>query len=257
MSSEYGSEQRNSVVPMLKQRAQTPPTLTDQQPNILYTMPMQTVERLENVLRNTLALQENIRSSMTSLATKESLQDMATAEYTGASGEHTLVDVVAGYTERPGTFGDQRDDGGMAESDRGTEPGDVSVYAASPGGDAGGEPTGWEEARRVYEDTLRLGAEIPGGWRGDAEHLPPLDAADVHGFGGGVHGVHHPGADAAEITEKIVRLLSSLESGASDDVADSTTQHHCGDRKALAREREKKTAMGHKADDHEDGQKMV
>lgn len=80
MSSEYGGEQRNSAVPMLKQRAQTPLTLTDQQPNILYTMPMQTVERLENVLRNTLALQENIRSSMASLATKESLQDMATAE---------------------------------------------------------------------------------------------------------------------------------------------------------------------------------
>lgn len=80
MSSECGSEQRNSAVSMLKQRAQMPPTLTDQQPNILYTMPMQTVERLENVLRNTLVLQENIRSSMASLATKESLQDMATAE---------------------------------------------------------------------------------------------------------------------------------------------------------------------------------
>lgn len=80
MSSECGSEQRNSAVSMLKQRAQTLPVLTEQQPNVLYTMPMQTVERLENVLRNTLALQENIRSSMASLATKESLQDMATAE---------------------------------------------------------------------------------------------------------------------------------------------------------------------------------
>ncbi len=29
MSSEYGSEQRNSAVSMLKQRAQTPPTLTE------------------------------------------------------------------------------------------------------------------------------------------------------------------------------------------------------------------------------------
>lgn len=80
MSSEYGSEQRNSAVSMLKQRAQMPPTLTDQQPNILYTMPMQTVERLENVLRNTLVLQENIRSSMASLAAKEDLQPLATAE---------------------------------------------------------------------------------------------------------------------------------------------------------------------------------
>lgn len=80
MSSEYGSEQRNSVVPMLKQRAQTPPALTDQQPNVLYTMPMQTVERLENVLRNTLALQENIRSSMASLATRNDLEPLATRE---------------------------------------------------------------------------------------------------------------------------------------------------------------------------------
>lgn len=80
MSSEYGSEQRNSAVSMLKQRAQTPPALTDQQPNVLYTMPMQTVERLENVLRNTLALQENIRSSMASLATRNDLEPLATRE---------------------------------------------------------------------------------------------------------------------------------------------------------------------------------
>lgn len=43
-------------------------------------MPMQTVEQLESVLRSTLALQENIRSSMSELATKESLQPLATAE---------------------------------------------------------------------------------------------------------------------------------------------------------------------------------
>ena len=61
----------------LKQRT---PSLADQHPNILYTMPMQTVERLESVLRSTLALQENIHSSMAELATKESLQSLATAE---------------------------------------------------------------------------------------------------------------------------------------------------------------------------------
>lgn len=75
MSSEY--EQRNSALDKLKQWT---PSLTDQHPNVLYTMPMQTVERLENVLRNTLALQESIRSSMTELATKENLQPLATAE---------------------------------------------------------------------------------------------------------------------------------------------------------------------------------
>lgn len=75
MSSEY--EQRNSALDKLKQWT---PSLTDQHPNVLYTMPMQTVERLENVLRNTLALQESIRSSMTELATKENLQTLATVE---------------------------------------------------------------------------------------------------------------------------------------------------------------------------------
>ena len=72
MSFESGGEQRNSALDKLKQRA---PSLTDQHPNVLYT-----VEQLESVLRSTLALQENIRSSMSELATKESLQPLATAE---------------------------------------------------------------------------------------------------------------------------------------------------------------------------------
>jgi len=43
-----------------------------------------------------------------------------------------------------------------------------------------------------------------------------------------------------------------LEGSASDEVVDCTTRVHRGDRKALAKEREQKIAMGHKADDHED-----
>ena len=77
MSFESGGEQRNSALDKLQQRA---PSLTAQQPNVLYTMPMQTVEQLESVLRSTLALHENISSSMSELATKESLQPLATAE---------------------------------------------------------------------------------------------------------------------------------------------------------------------------------
>ena len=83
MNSESGSEQRNSSLDTLKQRQKnspTMPTLTGQQANILYTMPIQTVERLEQVLRSTLALQENIRSEMDSLATKKSLEPLATAD---------------------------------------------------------------------------------------------------------------------------------------------------------------------------------
>ena len=83
MNSEYGSEQHNSSLDALKQRqkaSQAMPTLTGQQANILYTMPIQTVERLEQVLRSTLALQESIRRDMDSLATKKSLEPLATAD---------------------------------------------------------------------------------------------------------------------------------------------------------------------------------
>ena len=81
MSSEFASEQRNSALDILKQRQRMsagPPTLMEQQPNILYTMPLQTVERLEQVLRSTLALQETIRAGMDTLATKKSLEPPAT-----------------------------------------------------------------------------------------------------------------------------------------------------------------------------------
>ena len=83
MNSEYGSEQHNSSLDALKQRQKaspTMPTFTGQQANILYTMPIQTVERLEQVLRSTLALQESIRRDMDSLATKKSLEPLATAD---------------------------------------------------------------------------------------------------------------------------------------------------------------------------------
>ena len=59
MSLEYETRQQNSALTALKQRA-APPALTDQKPNVLYTMPVQT--------------------SMVSLATKESLEPLATAE---------------------------------------------------------------------------------------------------------------------------------------------------------------------------------
>ena len=81
MNSESGSMQRNSALDMLKQRQRMSaglPTLIDQQPNVLYTMSPQTVERLEDVLRKTLALQESIRAGMGTLATRESLEPLAT-----------------------------------------------------------------------------------------------------------------------------------------------------------------------------------
>ena len=79
MSLEYEPKQHNSALAALKQRA-APTTLTEQQANVLYTMPVQTVEQLENVLQHTLALQKTIQASMATLATKESLEPLATSE---------------------------------------------------------------------------------------------------------------------------------------------------------------------------------
>ena len=58
------------------------------------------------------------------------------------------------------------------------------------------------------------------------------------------------------MTEDVLRLLARLEQQVDSDVMDATTRHSRGDRKALAKEQAKKIAMGHKADDHEEGQKL-
>lgn len=58
------------------------------------------------------------------------------------------------------------------------------------------------------------------------------------------------------MTEDILHLMSTLE-GEEPFIVDSTTRNLHGDRRALAKERQKKIALGHKADDHEDGQKML
>ena len=58
------------------------------------------------------------------------------------------------------------------------------------------------------------------------------------------------------MTEQIVHLLARLEDSSEEEVIDATTRPWHSDRKALAREQRKKVAMGHKADDHEQGPRM-
>ena len=58
------------------------------------------------------------------------------------------------------------------------------------------------------------------------------------------------------MTEDILRLLARLEGSPGEDVIDATMRRQHGDRKALAKEQAKKISMGHKADDHEEGQQM-
>ena len=78
MSLEYETRQQNSALTALKQRA-APPALTDQKPNVLYTMPVQIVARLEEDVQQTFALQKTLQAPMAALATKDSLEPLATA----------------------------------------------------------------------------------------------------------------------------------------------------------------------------------
>ena len=106
MSFESGCEQRNSALDKLKQRA---PSLTDQHPNVLYTMSMQTVEQLESVLRSTLALQENIRSSMSELATEELLNWVNKVQELNQEMYQSMRQVLAEMREENRQAGKKRD----------------------------------------------------------------------------------------------------------------------------------------------------
>ena len=116
--------------------------------------------------------------------------------------------------------------------------------------------TGWESARRIYEAALRAGQGIPRGWRRADEHLTEMGCPHHPEFRGGSPGDQHSGLPAADVTEDVLHLLSRLEGSIGDKAIDATMRHLHGDRKTLAREQRKKIAMGHKADDHEQGQQM-
>nr|WP_325302120.1 relaxase/mobilization nuclease domain-containing protein [uncultured Dysosmobacter sp.] len=100
---------------------------------------------------------------------------------------------------------------------------------------AGGSETGWEEERTLY-----LAARFGYG----AVRAGLADPAPTGNYGG------HGG-----LAEHLVRLGRSLERGqGADPMMDGTTMRHRSDRKTLRREQEKKIALGHKEDDHEEEQ---
>ena len=95
--------------------------------------------------------------------------------------------------------------------------------------------TGWEEARDFYFAAQSGDSPL----RAD---LADPDFAGDYGWDGG-------------LADDLVRLGRTLErSSDPDPVRDATTISHYTDRKALRREREKKIALGHKVDDHEEEQ---
>ena len=106
---------------------------------------------------------------------------------------------------------------------------------AGCGRDTGTAATGWEEERVFY-----FSAQSE---NGDVSHsMAGPDFAGDHGGHGGLAG-------------DLVRLSRSLERDQdSDSIRDATTIHQHTDRKMLRQERQKKIALGHKEDDHEDEQ---
>ena len=178
------------------------------------------------------------------------------AEHPGPPGEHPKGYGFPGHQKEPGASGHSGPAGPLAEPDGGASSEYVRGPGESPAWDSGGEPTGWEAERRIYEAALHSDRTAPERWRRIADILPALGSHYDHVLRGGSDGSQHSGVEDPGITEDIIRLLARLEQQPDSDVIDATTRHSRGDRKALAKEQAKKIAMGHKADDHEEGQKM-
>ena len=112
-------------------------------------------------------------------------------------------------------------------------PGADGGPGAGCGPNAGSPATGWEEERAAL-----LSAQI-------VPALHPLEQA-VPGSGGSI-------ADWGRAVGVVVQLGKDLEHISSDlPVRDATTMHQHGDRKLRQKARQKKIALGHKPDDHED-----
>ena len=120
-------------------------------------------------------------------------------------------------------------------------PGPTGGAGGGCGPNEGGAETGWEKERAAF-----FSAQAQTSQTAPARHLLEQSAA----------GADSPGVDWGRAVGGLVQLGKSLEHDAhADPVRDATTTHHHGDKKALRKEREKKIAMGHKADDHEEEQK--
>lgn len=178
------------------------------------------------------------------------------AEYLSAPREYPERDGFLSHQKEPGASGHSGPAGSLVEPDGGSPSGDVPGPGESPAWDSGGEPTGWEAERRIYEAALHSDRTAPERWGRTAEILPTLGSDHDHVLRGGSDSGQHSGMEDSGITEDIIRLLARLEQQPDSNVIDATTRHSRGDRKALAKEQAKKIAMGHKADDHEEGQKM-
>ena len=120
--------------------------------------------------------------------------------------------------------------GAFAEAKDKPDPGTDCGAGAGCGGGAGDDATGWEAERAAY--------------------FSPTPASAAPQFGMAAD----PG-NLAGTLGSMVELGHALERNQDTvPVIDATTMNPYTDRKVFAKEREKKIALGHKSDDHEDEQ---
>ena len=119
-------------------------------------------------------------------------------------------------------------------------PGTDGGTGAGCGGDTDAAATGWEAEREAFFSTRHQAAQTE-----SAGHSMDQSAVGVGGHD----------TDWAGTVGGVVQLGHALERGQdSDSIRDATTLHQHTDRKTLRQERQKKIALGHKEDDHEDEQ---
>ena len=114
---------------------------------------------------------------------------------------------------------------------------------------------------RTAEDGKASGADDQTGWEEEREaflssEIQTAQAAPV-ASGMGLADSYHSGDGAGHgsVASALVEVGRRLEqSQSAEPVVDATTQRHHTDSKTLRKEKEKKIALGHKADDHEDEQ---
>jgi len=169
----------------------------------------------------------------------------SSAEFTGTANAGVSA---AGITSNAGRMGGTTPDAGLtgaphgraggacaanfAEAEDVPDPGTDHGAGAGRGGSAGDNATGWEAERAAY--------------------LSPAAAS--------AHSTSQPGVavdpvDLAGALGNVAQLGHALERTQDDvPVKDATTLNSYTDRKVFTKEREKKIALGHKADDLEDEQ---
>ena len=178
----------------------------------------------------------------------------------------------AGYADREKLDGgnqySQEHSGGAGQN------GQASGYAAYAGGcgeapehagatDGAVQYTGWEHEREIFFRLRRTGAgyaEESGFDHEDyrTESLQYDGSLPVRTLGSGAVGEAQTGDQfgavlgADHLAGDFVRLGRALEM--SQDTPHTDAVHHHTDSKALRKEKQKKIALGHKADDHEDEQ---